>query len=446
MENRYAEIARACGVVGAGGAGFPTHVKLDARVEYLVINGAECEPLMTVDQVLLLRYARELVRTADGLRAALGAVEARFGVKAKHAGAVDVLRRAAEGYSQVRVVELEDRYPAGDEYVLVYEAAGRQIPQGGIPLDCGVVVVNVETLWNLWRGEDGGVLTHKWVTVAGEVARPGTYRVPLGVTVGEMLDLAGGALIPQYRVLNGGPMMGRLVETQEEPVTKTTKGLLVLPEGSPAVLNRLRPIEHMLRLAQSVCCQCRMCTDLCPRNLLGYGIHPNKTILAAGYQWSVGAGAAEEALLCSECGACDMYACPMGLSPRRINGMLKGLLSRERVPAPDRGKQVQADPWRLYRRIPTQRLVRRLGLEGYHSPAEWIATDWSPRRVILPLRQHIGAPAEPIVGAGELVSAGQQIACIPEGALGSALFASITGTVTAVSGTAITIEATRGEA
>ena len=156
MENRYAEIARACGVVGAGGAGFPTHVKLDARVEYLVINGAECEPLMTVDQVLLLRYARELVRTADGLRAALGAVEARFGVKAKHAGAVDVLRRAAEGYSQVRVVELEDRYPAGDEYVLVYEAAGRQIPQGGIPLDCGVVVVNVETLWNLWRGEDGG--------------------------------------------------------------------------------------------------------------------------------------------------------------------------------------------------------------------------------------------------------------------------------------------------
>lgn len=446
MENRYAEIARACGVVGAGGAGFPTHVKLDARVEYLVINGAECEPLMTVDQVLLLRYARELVRTADGLRAALGAVEARFGVKAKHAGAVDVLRRAAEGYSQVRVVELEDRYPAGDEYVLVYEAAGRQIPQGGIPLDCGVVVVNVETLWNLWRGEDGGVLTHKWVTVAGEVARPGTYRVPLGVTVGEMLDLAGGALIPQYRVLNGGPMMGRLVETQEEPVTKTTKGLLVLPEGSPAVLNRLRPIEHMLRLAQSVCCQCRMCTDLCPRNLLGYGIHPNKTILAAGYQWSVGAGAAEEALLCSECGACDMYACPMGLSPRRINGMLKGLLSRERVPAPDRGKQVQADPWRPYRRIPTQRLVRRLGLEGYHSPAEWIAMDWSPRRVILPLRQHIGAPAEPIVGAGELVSAGQQIACIPEGALGSALFASITGTVTAVSGTAITIEATRGEA
>lgn len=447
MENEVAVLARQAGVVGAGGAGFPTHVKLNARVEYVIVNGAECEPLMTVDQVLMLRSPAELASMLERVRLSVGAGKAVVAVKKKHAEAVDSMCRACSVYPEQRVYELGDFYPAGDEVVLVYEVTGRQIPHGGIPLDCGVVVLNVETLYNLYEASQSRPVTHKWVTVAGEVGRPGTYRVPLGVRVSEMLALAGGAKLARFSVINGGPMMGKLVGSLDEPVTKTTKGLLVLPHTSPAVASRLRPIAAVLHQAQSLCCQCRACADLCPRGLLGYEIHPNRTILAASYGFQAGTGDIAEALLCSECGACDLYACPMGLSPRRVNQMLKAELLRNKAPNPYRGKPAVVSSWRPYRRIPTRRLISRLNLGDYEIPAELLGGDYLPERVVLPLKQHTGVPAAPVVSQGEQVEKGQLVAQIPgEGVLCSNLFSSIRGVVDSVTGQEIRISAERSKA
>ncbi|MGX8700718.1 4Fe-4S dicluster domain-containing protein [Caproiciproducens sp.] len=440
MENEMEMLAREAGVVGAGGAGFPTHVKLNAQVESVIVNGAECEPLITVDQVLILNYAGELAFILEKVRRSMGAKEAVVAIKSKHSEAVRSMKRAVAGYPEQRVYELGDFYPAGDEAVLVYEVLGKQIPHSGLPLDCGAVVINVETLYNLYHASQGHPLTHKWVTVAGEVERPGTYRVPLGVRMREMIALAEGTGLSEYAVINGGPMMGKLVTDLDEPVTKTTKGILVLPKSGPVARNRTLPLSQVLRRAQSLCCQCQLCTDLCPRNLLGYEIHPNRTILAASYGFEAGKKSILEAWLCSECGACDFYACPMGLSPRRVNQMLKGELGRRKIPNPYRGRPAVANEWRSYRRIPVRHLMSRLELERYESPARLIDDSIQPEKVTLPLKQHVGVPSSAVVAAGDLVETGQCVARIPkEGSLSSNLFASIAGRVVSVTETAIVI-------
>ena len=428
MSGTMKQLAREYGVVGAGGAGFPTHVKLDAKVEVLIINGAECEPLMTVDQVLMLTRAKELFETLEQIRIEVGAGEAVLAVKAKHQEAVETVQAAAAAYPAIRICPLEDRYPAGDEYVLVYEVTGRLIPHSGLPLDCGVMVMTVETLWNMHEAQLGRPVTYKWVTIAGEVAHPGTYLLPIGISAGDAIALAGGTGVPDACVIDGGPMMGKLKE-RSEPVTKTTKGLLVLPPDSPVVRSRLTPLEAILRQARSMCCQCHLCTDLCPRHLLGYEIEPNKTILAASYSWSMGQTAIPQAYLCSECGACDAYACPMGLSPRRVNQMLKGMMAKEKLPNPYKGRTAELREERAYRRIPTKRLVARLGLSDYHSPAVLIEQAAEPKQLTLPLRQHAGAPSVPVVQAGDRVAAGALVADIPEGALGSRIFTPLAGSV-----------------
>ena len=446
MEVKYSKLAEESGVVGAGGAGFPTHVKLNASVDYLIVNGAECEPLMTVDQYLMEQFSRQICDTIDALRQELGAKEAVIGIKKKHPEAIAIMENALKPLPLVRIEPLGDFYPAGDEVVLVYETVGRQIPQGGIPLDCGVVVINIETVYNLYLASIGFPVTNKWVTVAGNVRKPGVYHVPIGTSIGEMVRLAGGATIADFRVINGGPMMGKLVGDLAEPVTKTTKGLLVLPEDSPVVVNRTMPLDRIIRQAQSVCCQCHFCTDLCPRHLLGYAIQPNKTILSAGYSMMVDTQEiSRNALLCSECGACDLFGCPMGLSPRRVNQFLKGELAKKRVPPPDKGKAVTADFWRQFRRIPSARIVSRLGLTRYSSPVVLYKDDPNPDSVRLLLRQGVGGPAEPVVGVGDRVAAGDLVAKIPEGKLASNIFASIDGIVSEVTSAEIVIKKSKGE-
>lgn len=446
MKNKAAELALQAGVVGAGGAGFPTHVKLNAKVEYVIVNGAECEPLITVDQVLILNYAAELADMLEQVRSELGAKEAIIAIKAKHEEAINEARNAVESYPNLHVESLGDYYPAGDEYVLVYETTGRQIPHGGIPLECGVVVINVETLWNLSQAKAGKPVTQKWVTVAGAVKTPGTFIVPLGVSIKEMLELAGSPTLSDFGVINGGPMMGQLVTDLTEPVTKTTKGLLVLPRSNPVIINRCRPLPAILRQAMSICCQCRACTDICPRNLLGYNIHPNLTILAASYNWQFSGDKISQALLCSECGACDLYACPMGLSPRRVNQAIKTELLKQGMKNPYKGNAAVVSQWRQYRRIPTKRLIQRLNLESYNSPAIMHDLNYRPGEVEIPLKQHVGVPAKPVVTQGDWVEVGQMVAQIPEeGMLSSNLFAGISGKVLEVTNEKIRIGASENQ-
>ncbi|MCX7766812.1 MAG: electron transport complex protein RnfC, partial [Candidatus Sumerlaeia bacterium] len=153
-KDRIVKAIRQAGIVGAGGAGFPTYVKLSARVEYLLINGAECEPLLAVDQILMEKYAQELVKTAETLRQLTGARMAIFCLKQKYETARKALEESARHYKHLKLHLLEDIYPAGDEQVLVYDTLGLIVPEGGIPLQVGVVVINVETLFNVYQALD----------------------------------------------------------------------------------------------------------------------------------------------------------------------------------------------------------------------------------------------------------------------------------------------------
>lgn len=440
MKNRVAELASNAGIVGAGGAGFPTHIKLDTQVDQVIINGAECEPLITVDQMLMLHHADELVRMAEEVRRELGAELISFAVKAKHDQIIAELQRVIGSNQKLQVFSLGDYYPAGDEVVTVYEVTGRSIPEGGIPLDVGVVVLNVETLWNLAQAEKGTVNTHKWITIAGLAERPGIYRAPLGITKREVLEAAGVLWDDDVYIIDGGPMMGSLVKSRDETVTKTTKALLAFPADHPVIVNALRDLNLMLLQARSLCCQCRLCSDVCPRNLLGYNCEPNRTVLSAAHGWSVNSDTMTQALACSECGACDMYSCPMGLSPRRINSFIKQQLNRSQISNPNKGKQPQPSVWRPYRRIPTSRLCLRLDVAKYHSPVIVHELEFNPQEVFLALKQHIGLAAQAVVKIGDLVRRGQLIAAIPENTqISSNVYSSMDGTVAAVNADGIKI-------
>ncbi|MEW5959110.1 MAG: 4Fe-4S dicluster domain-containing protein, partial [Chloroflexota bacterium] len=311
------EAVRNAGVTGAGGAGFPTHIKVAASAEVVIANGAECEPLTHVDQELMIRQAPAVIA---GLRAVMQSTGARrgvLGVKKKYTAAIQSLRQAMTGHDDISIFELGNFYPAGDEHVLVYDVLGRVVPEGGIPLHVGAVVQNIETLYNIHAAMLGRSVTAKYITVCGEVPQPMTVRVPLGVALREVLALAGGPLTPDPVVLNGGAMMGHVAGSLDEPVTKRTKLLLVLPHDHQLSVKRRQSRRQIELRAVSACDQCYMCTDYCPRHAQGHAIQPHKLILLLASGLPLTDAQLAGALLCCECRTCN-YACPVHLSPGDI--------------------------------------------------------------------------------------------------------------------------------
>ena len=314
------------GVVGGGGAGFPLWKKLSAPAEQLLINGAECEPLLKSDQYLMRRYAKELAAAASRLAGIVHAREAVICLKDHYLPQIAALKDALveKAYAPpVRLHLLPTVYPIGDEQALVHSATGKTVPPGALPGAVGCTVVSVSTALNALRALEGKPVTQRFVTVAGEVRRPGVYRAPVGMPVSLLLEEAGGVTVRDYRLILGGPMMGPLAaENSENVVTKTLGGVLVLPAEHTLVRHVLLSMEHARVRARSVCIQCRTCTDLCPRHLLGHPIYPHLTMRA----FAAGDRLEPSAALCMECGICELYACPMGLNPRRIQQAQKAAL------------------------------------------------------------------------------------------------------------------------
>lgn len=437
MNKPMLEKIKAAGVVGAGGAGFPTHQKLAASVDTVLVNGAECEPLLRVDQQLMEIMAGEVV---IGLEAVMSITQAKQGVvalKAKYKGAIAALK-AAMGDKPLKLHILDDIYPAGDEHVAVYEAAGKLVPQGGLPLAAGCVVVNPETLINIAAALKDLPTTMTYLTVAGQVPNPVTLPLPIGTSVRDALHIGGCRDSAGLAVIEGGPMMGKALDSLDSPITKTTKGLIVLPQDHPLIKKRRLPVEVSLRQAKSCCIRCRRCTDLCPRYLLGHRLEPHKIMMALASGQNQGEYA-KMALNCSECGLCEQYACIMGLSPRKLNSALKQHLSQHNLKAPLPPAPQKSSGLRPYLRVPVKRLTARLGLSRYDTPSPFFNPGFTPDKVELRLRQHVGAPSLPIVKEGQSVQTGQLIAVIPDNALGANLHASITGIVTEVTDCYISI-------
>ncbi|MDJ0780857.1 MAG: SLBB domain-containing protein [Desulfosarcinaceae bacterium] len=430
------------GVVGEGGAGFPAHVKYDTQVDTVIANGCECEPLLYTDQHIMQRHTAEIVAAMQALVSITGARRGVIGIKRKYSAIADQFRQAMAG-SGLELAELANFYPAGDEFILVREVTGRTIPPLGLPKAVDAVVANVGTLVNVQRALEGIPVTRKVVTVTGEVARPAIIEVPVGTRVLDCIANCGGARVSDPVVILGGPMMGRIVEDADrlarEVITKTNGGIIVLPRGHYLHTANTIPIETLQKQAAVCCIQCRYCTDLCPRYLLGHGFETHKVMRA----FSAGIDAAQEAVqayMCCECGVCELFACPMRISPRRINALLKQRFQEQKVGYEGPREVIPSQSsLREFRKVPLDRLAYKIGIDSYMGLHPQFMDTPVPSEVRLPLNQHIGAPADPQVQVGDRVAAGDRIAAIPEGALGANLHASIAGVVTAVD-SAITIQ------
>lgn len=437
------EKVRLAGVVGAGGAGFPTYAKLSGHAELVIANGAECEPLLRCDRLLMEREAERIVR---GLLLTMEATEADRGViatKAHYARASEALSRAISGHPNLSLHLMDAYYPSGDEKSIVYEVTGRVVKSGKLPLDEGCVVSNVATLTQVADACDGKPVTHRDVTVGGAVPNPITLSVPIGMTMREVIVISGFVGREEdFALIVGGPCMGRLETNWGAPVTKTTGGLLLFPKDHPMILRRTQSPERMLRIARAVCCQCSQCTQLCPRNALGLGVQPHKAMRAMTTGNGMLLGNPSIILGCSSCGLCTNYSCPMGLAPSEIMLLYKQAFGSAGI-RPEPEVEIRTDPFIQGKRVPTERLIARMGLSKYDRDAPYRAEPVKPGKVVIPLQQHIGKPAEPAVREGDLVREGDVIGHMPTKALSARVHASITGRVTKVTNKGI--EITGGE-
>ncbi|MCG8530364.1 MAG: SLBB domain-containing protein [Desulfovibrionales bacterium] len=428
------------GVVGEGGAGFPAHVKYDAQVDTVIANGCECEPLLHTDQHIMKENADAIIRAMQALVAITGANRGVIGIKRKYTELAQIFTKGIEG-TGLELAQLDNFYPAGDEQILVHEVTGRTIPPLGLPKDVGAVVANVGSLKAVADAMDGKPLTHKIVTVTGDVGTPSVIRVPLGTSMKECLEFCGGVTVADPVYILGGPMMGRMCDSQEafdtEVITKTAGGIIVLPRGHYLHRQATLDTHTMQRRAASACIQCKMCTELCPRYLVGHSFETHKVMRAFGGGQDVAMGATQAAMCC-ECGVCELFSCPMGLSPRRINAALKTQFREKGVQyAGPREVRPEQTAMRPYRKVPVPRLASKIGIAEYMNIHPEFKGDYLPAQVRVPLRQHIGAPCVAQVNVGDTVTAGQLIGAVPEGALGATVHASITGTVVEVGNTIV---------
>ena len=430
------ERVRAAGVVGAGGAGFPAHVKLQAQVDTFLVNAAECEPMLKVDQQLMAVQAERLIHGVQYAMTATGASSGIIALKEKYQQAINALTPLLP--AGIRLHILPDVYPAGDEVLTIWMATGRRVPPAALPVSVGVVVNNVQTVLNIARAvEQQYPVTRRTLTVNGAVASPITLTVPIGMSLRDVLALAGGATVDDPGFINGGPMMGGLITSLDTPVSKTTGGLLVLPKSHALIQRRMQDERTVLSVAKTVCEQCRLCTDLCPRHLIGHELSPHLLVRAVNYQQAATPQLLLTALTCSECNVCESVACPVGISPMRINRMLKRELRtlNHRYEGPLNPEDEMAK----YRLIPVKRLITKLGLSDWYHDAPLAETDYSTDKTTLLLRQHIGASAIPCVEQGECVVCGQCVADVPSGALGAPVHASIDGIVSEITEQSITV-------
>lgn len=447
MDKQEIEIIKNSGIVGAGGAGFPSHVKFNAQVDTLIVNGAECEPMIHVDK-LLLEY--EFGKVFEGLKTAAsltGAKRIVLALKAKYKDAIkaieDFKNSSKTGGFNFEILPLGNFYPAGDEQVLVYEVTRKIVPEGGIPLQVGVIVTNVETLLNISNALEGKNVTHKYVTVNGEVASPMTLKVPVGTPVKKLIQYCGGIITGgEYAVLDGGPMMGKIIDMDKYAVRKTTKSIIVLPEDSIVVEHKRRSIHKAVKRAQAICLSCRMCTDLCPRYLLGHELFPDE-MMKKMYKGELADSELEKfdfAFLCCDCGLCELYSCVVDLSARSLFNYIKSELGKKGIKNSHNRKDLTANDFRDYRKVPVDRLEKRLEIDKYHNIAPLCDFDAKIDEVKLYLTQHVGAPSVPVVRTQEKVVEGQLVADISEGKLGAKIHSSINGIVSEITDSYIIIK------
>ncbi len=425
-----AEKLKKAGVVGAGGAGFPTYVKSESQVEFMIANGAECEPLVHKDFELMAHFPDEVVKGMELMLESTNAKKGFIGIKSKNARAISAIQNKITNNKLV-ISQLGDFYPAGDEYELVYATTKRLIPPAGIPLNIGCVVNNVETLYNIANAENDIPVTKKFLCVNGAVKKPSSFFVPIGTTFREVLAFAGGPSTNDFAIYVGGVMMGKLTFDLDEVVTKTTAALIVLPKQHQLVVRKNKPEKSWHRIGKSACDQCSYCTEFCPRYLLGYDVQPHKVMRSLGFTTTGADVWNQKAELCCACGLCTLYSCPEDLFPKEACDKAKKEMKSAGIKY-TQTKPVTVHPMKDGRRVPVQRLIQRMQLKDYDVHTPFTEHTPNPNTVKILLKQHVGETAKATVSIGTKVSTGDVIGEVPENKLGAFIHASITGTVTEV--------------
>lgn len=312
------------GIVGLGGATFPTKVKLSpppgCKAELLIINGAECEPYLTCDHALMLEHPDEIVRGTQLLCRAAGVARAAIAIEDNKPDAIEAMTRAAVSYPDIEIVTLKTKYPQGGEKQLIEAVMHREVPAGGLPIATGAIVQNVATAYAVYRAVYNGMpLIDRVITVTGpSVKRPGNYRVAIGTPLADLVRLAGGVPADTGKIVLGGPMMGRSVVSLDAPTVKGISGVLMLPE------------QQATRRATQPCIRCGSCVEACPMGLEPYLI----STLSRQHRWEE--AEAESVTSCIECGSCS-YCCPSSrplldyirLGKSTVTGMIRARAAKK---------------------------------------------------------------------------------------------------------------------
>ena len=291
------DIIGQAGIVGLGGATFPTRVKLtppEGKVaDLIVINGAECEPFLTCDDRLMRTEAAGIIEGTRLIMRSVGVSKAVIGIEENKPEAIAAMTAACVQYPDIDVVSLKKKYPQGGEKQLIVALTGREVPMGGLPVDVGCIVDNVATAYAVYQAVALRLpLTARIVTVTGPtLSNPGNFMVPFGTPLQTLVDAAGGLPEDTGKVIAGGPMMGRAISDLSAPSTKGLSGIVVLPE-SEALRRKSRP-----------CLRCAKCVSACPMGLEPYLL----MLYAERSRWED--AAARQAMGCIECGCCS-YTCP----------------------------------------------------------------------------------------------------------------------------------------
>lgn len=421
------------GIIGAGGAGFPTHVKLDAKPDTLIMNAAECEPLLHKDMEMLRHNLDEILSGFHITRHLTGAKHGIIGIKEKHHNVIQLLKSKSD--EDLHVQTIGDFYPAGDEIILIHLTTGRIVQPGQLPITVGCVVQNVETLYNIALQKP---VVEKFISVAGAVEQPATIKVPIGISYNDVLAKFK-LTTPRYAVRSGGLMMGQLEYNLNQVITKRTGALIVLPHDHFCITTYQRyATDHDTdRLAKAACDQCNFCTEFCPRYLLGHPVRPeiamrNRMFTREGEPF-VDLGSA----FCCECNLCTLYACPESLDPKGATVIEKRILQETNKKW--EGLPVSPHPMMEYRKVPTKKLMQRLDVFKYKDEGPLIEIDFRPDKVKIPLNQHIGAPAQVVVEEGARVEKYDLIAKAV-GTISTNVHASIDGRVAEINENEIVIQ------
>ncbi len=318
-------IAREMGVVGMGGATFPTAVKIavpeDKHVDTLVLNGAECEPYLSADHRLMVEHAEEIMKGARLVQKALQIDRVLVGIENNKPDAVAEMQNACYVCENAKAVGLKVKYPQGGEKQLVYALTGRKVPNGKLPLDAGVIVMNVGTCYALYRAVyEGRPVVDRVVTVGGNVQKPANYLVRIGAPVEWLLDTSEGILPNTRMLIYGGPMMGMAISRQDIPVTKGCSGIVAL--------------ENLSALAkESPCIRCGRCMDACPMRLSPAMI--DRYARKDMYEQAEAIGV----MNCIECGVCT-YSCPAKRNLTQSCRVAKRIITqRRKIEAAKKGEK-----------------------------------------------------------------------------------------------------------